>query len=100
MVRQFLRGLEVSEETLAVDIIDKVGPGGHYLNEEHTLRHFREVWYSELFDRAMLDQWKQKGGKRFEERLREATQKAMAHVPRPLPAEVLRELDRMAVHWK
>ncbi|MGQ9667648.1 MAG: trimethylamine methyltransferase family protein [Anaerolineae bacterium] len=100
MVRQFLKGLEVSEETLAVDLIDHVGPGGHYLNEEHTLRHFREAWYSELFDRAMLDQWKQKGGKRFEERLREATQKAMAHVPKPLPAEVLRELDRMAVYWK
>lgn len=100
MVRQFLKGLVVNEETLAVDIIDKVGPGGHYLNEEHTLRHFREVWYSELFDRAMLDQWRQKGGKRFEERLREATQKAMAHVPKPLPAEVLRELDRMAAHWK
>jgi trimethylamine--corrinoid protein Co-methyltransferase len=100
MVRQFLQGLAVNEETLAVDIIDKVGPGGHYLNEEHTLRHFREVWYSELFDRAMLDQWKQKGGKRFEERLREATQKAMAHTPAPLPAEVLRELDRMATSWK
>ncbi|MBC7240968.1 MAG: trimethylamine methyltransferase family protein [Anaerolineae bacterium] len=100
MVRQFLQGLAVNEETLAVDIIDKVGPGGHYLNEEHTLRHFREVWYSELFDRAMLDQWKQKGGKRFEERLREATQKAMAHTPAPLPAEVLRELDRMAAYWK
>lgn len=100
MVRQFLKGLTVNEETLAVDIIDKVGPGGHYLNEEHTLRHFREVWYSELFDRAMLDQWKQKGGKRFEERLREATQKAMAHTPKPLPAEVLRELDRMAKYWK
>ncbi|MGC8827370.1 MAG: trimethylamine methyltransferase family protein, partial [Anaerolineae bacterium] len=100
MVRQFLKGLTVNEETLAVDLIDKVGPGGHYLNEEHTLRHFREVWYSELFDRAMLDQWKQKGGKRFEERLREAAQKAMAHTPKPLPAEVLRELDRMAKYWK
>lgn len=100
MVRQFLKGLTVNEETLAVDLIDKVGPGGHYLNEEHTLRHFREVWYSELFDRAMLDQWKQKGGKRFEERLREAAQKVMAHTPKPLPAEVLRELDRMAKYWK
>jgi len=58
------------------------------------------VWYSELFDRAMLDQWKMRGGKRFEERLREATQKAMAHQPEPLPAEVLRELDAMEKHWQ
>lgn len=100
MVWHFLKGLPVDEESLAVDLIEKVGPGGHYLNEEHTLRHFREVWYSELFDRAMLDQWKMRGGKRFEERLREATQKAMAHQPEPLPAQVLRELDAMEKHWQ
>ena len=43
MVSQYMRGIPVSDTTLAVDLIDHVGPGGHYLQEEHTLNHFRQV---------------------------------------------------------
>ncbi len=39
------------------------------------------------------------GGKRFEERLRELTEEAMAHQPTPLPEEVVKELDRMQAQW-
>ena len=42
MVNQFMSGMPVSDETLAVDLMDHVGPGGHYLNEDHTLRHFQD----------------------------------------------------------
>lgn len=100
MVNQYMKGIPVNDETLALDLIDQVGPGGHYLQEDHTLKHFRGVWYSQLFDRTILAQWLEKGAKRFEERLRERTQKAMEHQPAPLPAEVIRELDRMAQHWE
>jgi len=100
MVNQYMRGLPVNDETLAVEIVDKVGPGGHYLNEEHTLRHFRDVWYSRLFDRTMYAQWLERGGKLFDERLRDLTQRAMAHKPAPLPPEVLKELERMAKRWR
>ena len=99
MVRQYMQGIAVSEEALAVDLIHRVGPGGHYLQEEHTLAHFRDVWYSRLFDRSIHARWLEGGAKRFEERLREQTQKAMAHEPAPLPPEVTKELDRMAQHW-
>jgi trimethylamine--corrinoid protein Co-methyltransferase len=80
--------------------VDKVGPGGHYLLEEHTLKHFRNVWYSDLFDRSIYDQWLAKGGKQFEERLRQQTQQAMEHQPAPLPGDVVRELARMEKHWE
>jgi len=100
MVNQFMRGVPVNDETLAVEVIDRVGPGGHYLHEEHTLKHFRDVWYSKLFDRSIYAQWVEQGAKRFEERLREQTQKATAHEPAPLPPEVLGELEQMAKHWK
>jgi trimethylamine--corrinoid protein Co-methyltransferase len=98
-VNQYMKGLPVTEETLAVDLIDRVGPGGHYLQEDHTMKHFREVRYSKLFDRTVYDQWKEMGGKRFEDRLRELTQEAMAHQPTPLPEEVVKELDRMQAQW-
>jgi len=51
--RRFLAGALVDEETLALDVIEKVGPAGHFLETEHTLRHFRDaVWYPTLWGRS------------------------------------------------
>ncbi len=100
MVKQYMQGIEVSEETLALDLIDRIGPGGHYLNEDHTMRHFRKVWYPELFDRTIYDDWQKQGAKRFEERLREKTLKVMDHRPVPLLPEIIKELDKMEKHWE
>jgi trimethylamine--corrinoid protein Co-methyltransferase len=100
MVNQFMRGLPVNDETLALDMIDQVGPGGHYLYEEHTLRHFKDVWYSDLFDRSIHAKWLADGAKSFEQRLREKTERLMQHEVTPLPDDVLQEMDRMAQHWK
>jgi len=44
--------------------------------------------------------WLKAGGRRFEERLKEKTLDRMAELPEPLPEEVLKELDRLAAHWK
>lgn len=46
LVKQIIKGIEVTLETLAVELIHKVGPGGHFLAEEHTVKHLRsEHWY-------------------------------------------------------
>jgi trimethylamine---corrinoid protein Co-methyltransferase len=100
MVEQLMGGVPVSPETLALEVMDQVGPGGHYLNHEHTLRHFRETWYSDLFDRSIYGKWLERGGRRFEERLRDKTLKVMQHRPRPLPEDICRELEIMASHWR
>lgn len=100
MVRQFMHGVPVTDETLALDVIDQVGPGGHFVEEDHTLKHFRNVWYSKLFDRTVYDVWLEQGGRRFEERLRERTLKVMEHEPLPLSPDIAKELDRMRQHWK
>jgi trimethylamine--corrinoid protein Co-methyltransferase len=99
-VGQFMSGVPVNDETLALDVIHSVGPGGHYLEEQHTFDHFRDVWYSDLFDRTILDEWRAQGEKQFEERLREQTRAVMEHEPAPLPDDVLAELDKMAQHWE
>ena len=80
--------------------ISSNGPGGNYLQDGHTLKHFNRVRYSDLFDRMVFDKWQSSGSKHFEARLREMTQKAIAHKPAALPPEVLNELDRMQSHWK
>ena len=99
MVGQYMRGLDVSDEALALDIIDSVGPGNHYLMLEHTMKHFREAWYSQLFDRNRYDNWLGNGAKDLRTRVRERTLALMAHQPEPLDEEKAKELNRMSKHW-
>ncbi|WP_457553546.1 trimethylamine methyltransferase family protein [Desulfobacula sp.] len=100
MVNQYMKGIEVSEDTMAVDLIDKVGPGGNFLSEKHTMDNFRNVWYSDLFDRSIYSLWEKAGSKNFNDRLREKTLKAMEHRTEPLSSEIIKELDKMQKHWK
>ena len=100
MVKRYEQGIILNDDTLALDVLNTVGPGGHFLDDEHTLHHFRDIWYPQLFERMDYDRWLEKGAKHFEERLREETQKAMAVIPAPLPSAVLRELDQLTKHWK
>lgn len=58
MVRRLRRGFEVSPETLAYEVTEKVGPGGNFLMEDHTLKHCRtEFWRPAVCDRGGLDAW-------------------------------------------
>lgn len=99
MINQYVRGIEVSDETLALDLIDRVGPGGHFISESHTLTHFKEVWYSELFDRTVYESWLERGGRHFDERLQEQTLRLLEHQAVKLSKEKRIELDRMAKCW-
>jgi trimethylamine:corrinoid methyltransferase-like protein len=89
LVRRILGGIEVSQETLALDLIDSVGPGGHFLEQEHTLRHFRENWYPTLLNRTGYITWLQAGGLTYGELAnRRARHILESHHPQPLPDEV------------
>ncbi len=99
MVYGYMGGIGVDEDRLAVDVMDEIGPGGNFLMEDHTMKYFREIWYSKLFDRSTMNQWRARGKPEFHERLNQKTHKLMDHVPKPLPPEVIREIDRMAGHW-
>ncbi|MDR1165620.1 MAG: trimethylamine methyltransferase family protein [Deltaproteobacteria bacterium] len=98
-VRVMMEGLDVSDESLAASVIDKVGPGGNYLKERHTLDNFKKVFYSDLFDRSNMDAWERDGKKTFADRLREKTLRLMSRKTPPLPADVLKEYDKMQATW-
>ena len=88
-IKHFLQDVEVNDETLALDLIDEVGPDGQFLETEHTLRHFREYWYPQLFERDNYDGWLAKGGKTLAERAADRVEEILAtHKPEPLPEEV------------
>jgi trimethylamine--corrinoid protein Co-methyltransferase len=91
MAKRILRGVSVQSETLAVDVIDKVGPGGHYLTQEHTRAHFkRELWIPTLMDRQHRSSWEATGSKTMGERVRSKVLDILgSHEPIPLPENVL-----------
>jgi trimethylamine--corrinoid protein Co-methyltransferase len=61
--KRLIEGIKFDEESLAIDLIDKVGHGGDYISQKHTAKHFREeVYYPKYFNRKMYDAWKAEGG--------------------------------------
>jgi trimethylamine--corrinoid protein Co-methyltransferase len=61
--RRLLAEIEVSPETLAVDVLVKVGPGGDFLSQRHTTRHLRSgQWRPRLLNRMSHDRWLENGG--------------------------------------
>ena len=99
-VDHFMRGIPIDEESLALEVIHRVGPRGHFLQDPHTFDYFKKIKYSDLFDRTVYDQWKADGGKSFEQRLQEITLKKMEHRPEPLPADIIKTLDEMQQGWE
>jgi trimethylamine--corrinoid protein Co-methyltransferase len=80
-------GFEVNTETLALDTIRRVGIGGSYLTEEHTVRHMRETyWPSDLFNQKGWDAWMAAGGQDVYAKAHERVQQILAerYPPRPL----------------
>ena len=83
-----MKGIEISEETLMLDEIHRVGPGGHFLDTEQTLRRFRDFWYPGLLDRSRREQWLAGGGTTLGQRLSARVQKILSeHRTEPLAAE-------------
>jgi trimethylamine--corrinoid protein Co-methyltransferase len=58
MVLRVARGVRVDDETLAVDVIKKVGPRGQFFSQKHTLRLIeKELFIPTLFDKRPIDTW-------------------------------------------
>ncbi|MGA9533553.1 MAG: trimethylamine methyltransferase family protein [Anaerolineales bacterium] len=95
--RRITRGIDVNEETMAVDVIQNVGPNGHYLREEHTRRHYKtEFWYPNLCDRRNYEEWKQMGAQRMSDRVIARVEDLLAtHEPSPISAETEKVIERV-----
>ncbi len=92
----FMKGIEISDETLCLDLIDEIGPEGQYLDCRHTLDHFRERWYPNLFDRSSYDGWQAKGGKSLGERAVEDVDRILQeHKPEPLPKDIAKAVHKV-----
>jgi trimethylamine--corrinoid protein Co-methyltransferase len=91
-LKVYARGVgEVNEKTLALDLIERIGPGGTYVTDPHTAKNFKSVFYSKLFSRKM----KNPDQSEVRERIHAAIHKAeTAHVIAPLDDSVLADLAK------
>ncbi len=96
-VERMMRGFEVDDELLGLDVVRTVGHDGTFLDQEHTVRHFRkELWFPQLLDREYWSNWVEQGATSMAERSAELRDRLLReHEPVPLEAEVARELERL-----
>jgi trimethylamine--corrinoid protein Co-methyltransferase len=97
MVQIAIKGVTITDETLAFDVIHEVGPGGAYIAHDHSFNSMKNQSRTELFDRRTRDGWMEKTmGHAMRERAYEAAVNTLeTHQPYPLPegaAEMLREI--------
>jgi len=97
MVKVLMGGIEINDETLPLDLIERLGPRANYLTEPHTLEHFRKFWVPSIFDRTFS---KEVGKKDCEELLKNKTIEILrTHKPKPLPDDMLKELKKIEASW-
>ena len=96
-VERVARGFEVSDETLALDLIDAVGPGGVFIDTDHTVAHFRrEIWMPTLLDRQYWQPWSDAGGEDTLTRARRRVEALLdSYQPPPLPDDTERDVQRV-----
>ncbi|UMZ73617.1 trimethylamine methyltransferase family protein [Natranaerofaba carboxydovora] len=84
-----LKGIDVNEETLAVDVISKVGPGGDFLSQKHTTKHMRkELFFPELAARTDYAGWEKAGAKDLWDKAEVKAKDLLENYkPNPIPKE-------------
>ncbi len=97
MVKRILKGIPVTDETKALDVIDNVGPGGHYLDHDHTYNRFKtEIWRPDLIDRQVWENWESAGSKTFRDRVHDRVVEILEAEEEPLLDEnMYKELRRV-----
>jgi len=94
MAKRFIRGIEVNHETLARELIENVGPGGHFLDQNHTYDHFKsELWMPGVMTRSAYEDWQSQGSKDMASRIQEKLQDIVRNYEAPsLPDKTLAAL--------
>jgi trimethylamine--corrinoid protein Co-methyltransferase len=96
-VKRILRGIEVTPETLATEVISEVGPGGNFLATEHTLAHFKDqFWFPTLMDRSCWAEWEAAGSLSIGDRVQMQINDVLdTYEPVPLGPGAQKQIDEI-----
>jgi trimethylamine--corrinoid protein Co-methyltransferase len=95
IVHKMMQGIPVNEETLALETIRTVGPGGNFLSQKHTMKHMREVFLPQFMDRRPYNVWEEKKDGAGDWALERARHILATHQPEPLEPGLSAELERI-----
>lgn len=96
-VESALREIDFSDEAFGLDEVESAGPGGTFIDRQHTARHFRnELWFPGLLDRDYYQAWLDRGAPSLEDRCRERKESILrTHRPEPIPDELDKALNEI-----
>jgi trimethylamine---corrinoid protein Co-methyltransferase len=102
MLYRTIRGVNVNDDTLALRLIDRIGPGGSYLADKHTRKHvLSEHFIPTIFDRNVRETWERKGARDAVQTAKEKVQEILAkHQPNELDKAVQEDLDSIMTRAK
>jgi trimethylamine--corrinoid protein Co-methyltransferase len=90
-----MQGIEINEETLALEAIAAVGPGGNFLAQKHTRKHMRQLFLPQFMDRRPYNEWESKQDGAPDWAQAKARQVIAEHQPEPLDPSLSHELMRI-----
>jgi trimethylamine--corrinoid protein Co-methyltransferase len=97
MVKRTTLDEVVSPETISLETIERVGPGGSFLATPHSVKHVGKHFRARLMDRRRFDAWEKDGAKRLATRAREHARRILSsHQPEPLPSDVAAAIRNIA----
>ena len=95
IVHKMMQGITVDAETLALEAIANVGPGGHYLAQKHTRNHMRDIFLPQFMDRRPYSEWETKKDDARDWATAKAKKILKEHQPDPLDEKIGQEFDRI-----
>jgi len=96
MIVKSVEGISISDDLMALDVIESVGPGGEYITHPHTYAHMKQQSQVDLFDRNTRDAWEAGGSKNIvDASYAKALHILESHVPDPLSDSVKTALNEI-----
>ena len=95
IIYQVMKGIEISEETLALDAIHAVGSRGNYLSQKHTRNHMHDIWLPKYFDRRTYETWAEKQDDGRDWAREKAKEILSTHETEALDPNISKEFERI-----
>jgi len=95
IIHKTMQGIVVNEDTLALEAIAAVGPGGNFLSQKHTRAHMRDLFLPQFMDRRPYNEWESKKDNASDWALSKARKILAEHQPDPLDAKISDEMGKI-----
>jgi trimethylamine--corrinoid protein Co-methyltransferase len=95
IIHKVMQGIVVDDETLALETIANVGPGGHFLAQKHTRKHMRDIFIPQFMDRRPYSEWETKKDDGRDWATAKARKILAEHCPDPLDPKISAEMAKI-----